>query len=72
MPINSKYSDQEIEQILAQIATILEKHQASPDLSLMIAGNLVTNILNNDVPKAQRSYIAEQFSKALLSSISDK
>ncbi|MGB2078478.1 MAG: YejL family protein [Vibrio sp.] len=69
MPINSKYSDQKIEQILAEIAAVLDKHQASPDLSLMIAGNMVTNILNHDVPASQRAYLAEQFSKALLSSV---
>lgn len=69
MPIQSKYSDQKIEQILAEIAAVLKKHQANPDLSLMIAGNMVTNILNQDVPASQRGYIAEQFSKALLSSV---
>ncbi|MBD1574905.1 MULTISPECIES: YejL family protein [Vibrio] len=69
MPINSKYSDKQIEQILAEIAAVLDKHQASSDLSLMIAGNIVTNILNSDVPRAQRKLIADKFSQALLSSI---
>ncbi len=69
MPVNSKYSDEKAEQILAEIAAVLKKHEANPDLSLMIAGNIVTNILNHDVPRAQRKFIAEKFSQALLASI---
>ncbi|MGO2510105.1 MAG: YejL family protein [Vibrio hibernica] len=69
MPINSKYSDQKIEQILAEIAAVLKKHEASSDLSLMIAGNIVTNILNSNVPRVQRKLIADKFSQALLSSL---
>lgn len=69
MPINSKYSDQKIEQILAEIAAVLKKHEANSDLSLMIAGNIVTNILNSNVPRAQRKLIADKFSQALLSSL---
>lgn len=71
MPINSKYTDQKVEQILAEIAAVLKKHEASADLSLMITGNMATNILNSDVPKSQRKLIAEKFSQALLSSIDD-
>lgn len=71
MPINSKYSDKQVEQILAEIAAVLKKHDANPDLSLMIAGNIVTNILNSNVPKSQRKLIADKFSQALLSSIDD-
>ncbi|MCL9783705.1 YejL family protein [Vibrio sp. S4M6] len=69
MPITSKYSDQKIEEILAEIATVLEKHDASPDLTLMIAGNIVTNVLNQNVSASQRKELAEKFSQALLSSL---
>jgi uncharacterized protein YejL (UPF0352 family) len=71
MPITSKYSDDQIEIILTEIAAVLEKHQASSELSLMIAGNIATNVLNNSVAAKQRKAIADKFSQALLSSIED-
>ncbi|CAM4430576.1 hypothetical protein JCM19233_6125 [Vibrio astriarenae] len=72
MPITSKYSDEQVEQILAEVAAILEKHQASPELSLMIAGNIATNVLNQNVAPSQRKAIADKFAQALVSSLEDK
>ncbi|WP_159651596.1 YejL family protein [Vibrio atypicus] len=72
MPITSKYSDATVEQILTEIAVVLEKHSASPELSLMIAGNIATNVLNQDVAASQRKVIAEKFAQALISSIEEK
>ncbi|NIY82196.1 YejL family protein [Vibrio hepatarius] len=72
MPITSKYSDEKVEQILTEIAAVLEKHSAGPELSLMIAGNIATNVLNQDVAPSQRKVIAEKFAQALVSSIEDK
>ncbi|MFB9214462.1 YejL family protein [Vibrio sinaloensis] len=72
MPITSKYSDETVEQILTEIAVVLEKHSASAELSLMIAGNIATNVLNQDVAPSQRKVIAEKFAQALVSSIEDK
>ncbi|MCJ2377250.1 YejL family protein [Vibrio sp. ZSDZ34] len=69
MPITSKYSDNQVEEILSEVAAVLEKHGATPELSLMIAGNIATNVLNQDVAASQRHAIAEKFSQALLSSI---
>ncbi|MFA0086215.1 hypothetical protein BCU70_12315 [Vibrio sp. 10N.286.49.C2] len=69
MPITSKYTDQQVEQILTEIAAVLDKHGAGPELSLMIAGNIATNVLNTDVAPSQREAIAEKFSKALISSV---
>ncbi|MCL9774601.1 MULTISPECIES: YejL family protein [Vibrio] len=69
MPITSKYTDQQVEQILTEIAAVLDKHGAGAELSLMIAGNIATNVLNNDVAPSQRAAIAEKFSKALISSV---
>ncbi len=68
MPITSKYSDDQIELILTEIAAVLEKHGgANSELTLMIAGNIATNVLNDNVPGAQRKAIAEKFAQALLS-----
>ncbi|ASA56714.1 MULTISPECIES: YejL family protein [Vibrio] len=69
MPITSKYSDQQIETILTEIAAVFDKHDASPDLVLMIAGNIATNVLNQNVAESQRKAIAEKFAQALISSI---
>ncbi|PMH40604.1 hypothetical protein BCU68_16225 [Vibrio sp. 10N.286.49.B3] len=72
MPITSKYSDEQVENILAEIAAVLAKHKASPELSLMIAGNIATNVLNQNVAASQRTAIAEKFAQALISSLDDK
>lgn len=69
MPITSKYSDQQIETILTEIAAVFDKHDASPELVLMIAGNIATNVLNQNIPVSQRKVIAEKFAEALISSI---
>ncbi|MBY7832471.1 YejL family protein [Vibrio fluvialis] len=71
MPITSKYSDEKVETILTEIAAVLDKHDASPELTLMIAGNVATNVLNQNVASAQRKAIAEKFSQALMSSLQD-
>ena len=69
MPMTSKYQDQQIEQILSDILDVLKIHQASTDLSLMVVGNIATNIINNNLPCEQRKLIAEKFAQALLSSV---
>ncbi|MCG3722877.1 DUF1414 domain-containing protein [Vibrio cincinnatiensis] len=69
MPITSKYSDEKVETILTEIAAILDKHSASPELTLMIAGNIATNVLNHNVASSQRKAIAEKFAQALTSSL---
>ncbi|MBD1559277.1 YejL family protein [Vibrio sp. S9_S30] len=69
MPITSKYSDEQVESILAEIAAVLDKNGANTELSLMIAGNIATNVLNQNVPASQRKVIAEKFAQALISSV---
>lgn len=68
MPVTSKYQDKNVEQILSDVVNVLEKHKASTDLSLMVVGNIATNIINN-MPAAHRKVIAEKFAQALQSSI---
>ncbi|WP_394248116.1 YejL family protein [Vibrio profundi] len=72
MPIISKYTDEQVENILAEVGAVLSKHNASPELSLMIAGNIATNVLNQNVAASQRKGIAEKFAEALVSSIEEK
>ncbi|ENM3903984.1 YejL family protein [Vibrio cholerae] len=69
MPITSKYSDKHVESILTEIAAVLNKHNASPELTLMVVGNIATNVINQNVAAAQRKVIAEKFAQALVSSL---
>ncbi|MGF1757408.1 YejL family protein [Photobacterium sagamiensis] len=69
MPITSKYSNQQVEQIISDVYDVLENHNASAELALMVVGNIATNIINADVPASQKKAIAEKFAQALLNSI---
>ncbi|AWX14953.1 hypothetical protein CEP48_01650 [Mergibacter septicus] len=69
MAFHSKYPNQQVEEILAELITVLEKHQAPLDLSLITLGNTVSNLLINSVGSPQRLVLARAFSQALLDSI---
>lgn len=69
MPQSSRYSDEHVEQILSELATVLEKNRAPTDLSLMVLGNMVTNLINTSVAPTQRKAIAGSFAGALQASI---
>lgn len=61
MPQISRYSDEQVEQLLAELLNVLEKHKAPTDLSLMVLGNMVTNLINTSIAPAQRQAIANFF-----------
>lgn len=65
MPKNSKYSDKKINDILSDMITVLEKHKAPTDLSLMVLGDLVTNLLHNNFSPEQQKQMAAVFANAL-------
>ncbi|OSN05868.1 hypothetical protein AU512_15500 [Lonsdalea iberica] len=69
MPQSSRYSDEQVEQLLSDLVNILEKHRAPTDLALMVLGNMVTNLLNTSVAPAQRQMLARSFAEALQSSV---
>ena len=71
MPQSSRYSDERVEKLLAQLAQVLEKDQAPTDLSLMVLGNMVTNLINTSVSPAQRRSLARSFADALQASVRD-
>jgi len=71
MPQSSRYSDERVEKLLAEMAQILEKDKAPTDLSLMVLGNMVTNLINTSVSPAQRRTLAQSFANALQSSVRD-
>lgn len=66
MPQISRYSDEQVEQLLAELLNVLEKHKAPTDLSLMVLGNMVTNLINTSIAPAQRQAIANSFARALV------
>ncbi|AXF75031.1 YejL family protein [Erwinia tracheiphila] len=69
MPQQSRYSDERVEKLLADMVNILEKDNAPTDLSLMVLGNMVTNLINTSVSSAQRSALAGSFADALRASV---
>jgi uncharacterized protein YejL (UPF0352 family) len=69
MPQQSKYSNEEFEALMGDIFVALDEKNADVQLSLMALGNVVTNILHNQVDKEQRKALAEQFAKVLVKSV---
>ena len=70
MPQQSKYSDQQFEALMNEIITVLEVNQAGRDLSLMVLGNIITNILEHQVKDSDRKQMAEKFAHVLIKSVS--
>lgn len=69
MAINSKYQDKQVDALINDMISVLEKHQALLDLSLMALGNMVTNLLSARVGENQRIALAQAFSDALMNSV---
>ncbi|MCL1126441.1 YejL family protein [Shewanella surugensis] len=69
MAIQSKYTNTQVESIIAELLAVLEKHQAPTDLALMALGNCVTHLLERKVPSEARQEVAAQFAKALSNSV---
>lgn len=69
MPQSSRYSDEQIEHLLLELVKVLEKYKAPTDLSLIVLGNMVTNLINTTVTLTQRKTITESFAQALLASV---
>lgn len=72
MPQQSKYSDQVFNALTNDIIAAIEKNQADRDLSLMVLGNVLSNIFQQQVKPQQRQKMAEQFNQILLKSVSEK
>ena len=72
MTITSKYQDKEVQTMLNDMIAVIEKHQVPVELSLVVLGNMVTNLLLSSVGQNQRIVLAQAFSEALLNSIKNK
>ncbi|WP_432453436.1 MULTISPECIES: DUF1414 domain-containing protein [unclassified Agarivorans] len=71
MAIVSKYSTEQVEQLLNDVLKVVNNHNVTTDLALMVLGNATTCLINQRVAPEQRKTLAEGFSKALKSSISE-
>ncbi|AIN20310.1 hypothetical protein CH64_1144 [Yersinia rohdei] len=69
MPQSSRYSDEHVEKLLSELVSVLEKHRTPTDLSLMVLGNMVTNLINTSIAPAQRKVLARSFAEALQASV---
>ena len=65
----SKYSDQQFEDLMTSIVGVLEREKADRDLSLMVLGNILTRIFQHQVHEKDRKEMAERFTQVLLKSI---
>lgn len=71
MPIISKYSNEEINNLVDEMLNLIQDKKVPVDLALIALGNSVSNIIDNNVPEQQKKTIAQSFSDALLSSLQD-
>ncbi|MDP8099420.1 YejL family protein [Pasteurella atlantica] len=73
MAIKSKYNNEQLDTLLNELITVLEKNKTPVDLSLMVLGNMVSNILLNNInDPEQREHLADTFSQALKNSLITK
>ncbi|MDE9567052.1 YejL family protein, partial [Xenorhabdus bovienii] len=54
MPQSSRYSDEKVEHLLTELVNVFEKNHTPTDLTLMVLGNMVTNLINTSIAPAQR------------------
>ncbi|CDL81963.1 YejL family protein [Xenorhabdus szentirmaii] len=71
MPQSSRYGDEKVEHLLTELVNVFEKDHTPTDLTLMVLGNMVTNLINTSIAPAQRKHIADSFAHALQSSINE-
>lgn len=69
MAIQSKYTNAQVEALIAEVLSVLNKHQAPTDLGLMVLGNCVSHLLQTKVTKEARTQVTEQFANALKQSL---
>ena len=71
MPIISKYSNDEINNLVDDILNLVQTKKVPVDLAHIALGNTVSNIIDSNVAQQQKKAIAKSFSDALLSSLDD-
>lgn len=70
MATKSKFHTKQFDELLTDLIAAVEKHKAPVDLSLMALGNMVSNILNENIQNpSRREALAEAFANALKQSL---
>lgn len=69
MPIQSKYTNKEVEVIIDELINVLSSHNAPVNISLMCLGNAITHIVKEHVPEPQRAELTKNFANVLTQSI---
>ena len=69
MPIISKYSSDEINNLVEQVLNVVQDNKVPVDLALIVFGNAVSNVIDNNVANDVKKDIAKSFSDALMASI---
>ena len=69
MPITSKYSNEQIESLVNELLSVLQRHKAPVDLSLIAIGNMATHVITERLPVAQQASIADSIASALMQSV---
>jgi hypothetical protein len=69
MPIISKYSNEEINNLTEELLDLVQNKNISVDLALIALGNTVTNIIDANVKPEQKVALATSFADALKASL---
>lgn len=69
MPINSKYSNQQVETVIADLLAVLNRHEANVELSLMCLGNATSHIINHQIAREHQQNVIDSFKQALQATI---
>lgn len=72
MPIISKYSNEEINNLVDELLSVIQDKKPSVDLALIALGNTVSNVIDANVPEKAKADIAKSFSEALMASMGNK
>ena len=69
MPVNSKYSNEQVEQVINDLLAVLTRHEAGVELGLMCLGNATSHIIETAVPETSRDQVVASFTDALKASV---
>ncbi|MED5525340.1 DUF1414 domain-containing protein [Gallaecimonas pentaromativorans] len=69
MPFQSKYDPEHITKLSSDMLALLTKEKVPVDLALMVLGNVLSNVVNDNVPAGRRSELVKQFAKTLEQSV---
>ncbi len=69
MPQRSKYTDKQFEAAMNDVIVALETNKADRDLSLMVLGNVITQIFQHQFTPENRVKGVQKFTEVLTKSV---